>query len=49
MTSSYNSKQKVQNNNITNYQPSEKVDYDRPLTEEEKAMTYHVNKLYNLI
>jgi len=48
MTRSYNSKQKVQNNNITNYQPLDKVDYDRPLTEEEKAITYH-NKEKNIL
>eukprot|EP00833_Pecoramyces_ruminatium_P009609 jgi/Orpsp1_1/1183641/evm.model.c7180000086092.1 len=48
MTSSYNSKQKVQNNNITNYQPSEKIDYNRPLTDEEKAITYH-NKEKNIL
>jgi len=42
MTSSYNSKQKVQNSNITNFQPKEKVDYDKPLTKEEKEISYYV-------
>ncbi|KAG4088588.1 zf-CHY-domain-containing protein [Neocallimastix lanati (nom. inval.)] len=48
MTRPYISKHKVHSNNITNFQPSEKVDYDRPLTEEEKAITYY-NKEKNIL
>jgi len=49
MTRPYISKHKVHSNNITNFQPSEKVDYDRPLTEEEKAITYYVNIILLLL
>lgn len=46
MTKSYNSKQKKQNSNITNFRTSN-IDYNKPLSEEDKEPTYFVSKNKN--